>query len=92
MTREDSRPQQVIRRNLIKEEDNIAPEFNEVPVVFARGTGVGKQTINSTLKFIRKWWWWWLDFCFDFFVFFKFVWIWVFLLVVFGFFMYIQEA
>lgn len=53
LTREDIRAQQDIRRNLIKE-DNIAQEFNEVPVVFARGIGVGKQAISSTLKFLGK--------------------------------------
>lgn len=54
LTKEYIRPWQDIRRNLIKKEDNTAPEFNEVPVVFARGTGIGKQAINNTPKFFKK--------------------------------------
>lgn len=43
LTREDIRPWQYIWRNLIKKEDNIAPELNEVPVVFAGGTGASNK-------------------------------------------------
>lgn len=54
LTREYIRPWQDIRRNFIKKEDNTAPEFYEVPVVFARGTGVEKQAIDNTPKFFKK--------------------------------------